>query len=163
MVTTLPELSQLIERRLALLRKLAASLEGSTQALTKNDAEAIARGAAHQAELCRQWSHLEEALRGASARRGTAQNGAAQANTAHTDGLGHSAEAEHSARLQAEWETLGIRIRYLTRVHWSLLRHLERSLAVLNRVVDSCAPTYTPDPGLLKTEVRLASGECAGE
>jgi hypothetical protein len=76
---------------------------------------------------------------------------------------GTSPETAHSARLQAEWETLGTRIRYLTRVHWSLLRHLERSLAVLNRVVDSCAPTYTPDPGLLRTEVRLRFENSAGE
>ncbi|HXY78243.1 MAG TPA: hypothetical protein VEH47_05475 [Candidatus Acidoferrales bacterium] len=76
---------------------------------------------------------------------------------------GNAPKTGHSARLQAEWETLGTRIRYLTRVHWSLLRHLERSLAVLNRVVDSCAPTYTPNPGLLRTEVRLVPGEWAGE
>jgi hypothetical protein len=152
--TSLPELSKLIEQRLALLRSLAESLEGSTLALVRNDAEAIARGAAHQAELCRQWSRLEDELRREAGRRSAPPPVGAS---------GHSPETGHCARLQAEWETLGARIRYLTRVHWSLLRHLERSLAVLNRVVDSCAPTYTPDPGLLKTEVRLASGECAGE
>src|SRR5208283_3380117 len=134
-----PELSKLIEQRLALLRSLAESLESSTPALVRNDAEAIARGAAHQAELCRQWSHLEDALRRQAGRR---------SRLAPESASGNFSEVEHSARLQAEWETLGARIRYLTRVHWSLLRHLERSLAVLNRVVDSCAPTYTPDPGL---------------
>jgi len=49
-------------------------------------------------------------------------------------------------------ETLGARIRYLTRVHCSLLRYWQRSLAVLARVVDSCAPTYTADAGLLARE-----------
>jgi hypothetical protein len=39
--------------------KLAESMELSSLALARNDAEAIARGAAHQAELCRQWSCLE--------------------------------------------------------------------------------------------------------
>ena len=151
--TSLPELSKLVEQRLALLRSLAESLEGSTLALVRNDAEAIARGAAHQAELCRQWSRLEDELRREAGRSVPPPVGAS----------GNSPETEHSARLQAEWETLGTRIRYLTRVHWSLLRHLERSLAVLNRVVDSCAPTYTPDPGLLRTEVRLVPGEWAGE
>ena len=152
--TSLPELSKLVEQRLALLCSLAESLEGSTLALVRNDAEAIARGAAHQAELCRQWSRLEDELRREAGRRSAPPPVGAS---------GNSPEAQHSARLQAEWETLGTRIRYLTRVHWSLLRHLQRSLAVLNRVVDSCAATYTPDPGLLRTEVRLASGECAGE
>jgi hypothetical protein len=148
--TSLPELSQLIERRLALVRGLAESLESSTRALARNDAEAIARGAPHQAALCRQWSRLEDDLRRESARRSALPRAGAS---------GNSPEAEHSARLQAEWEALGTRIRYLTRVHWSLLRHLERSLAVLNRVVDCCAATYTPVPALLRPEVRLRAGE----
>jgi hypothetical protein len=147
--TSLPELSRLIEQRLALLRNLAESLESSSLALVQNDAEAIARGAAHQAELCRQWSRLEDELRREARRRCAPPAGAS----------GDSPEVEHSARLQAEWVTLGARIRYLTRVHWSLLRHLQRSLAVLNRLVYSCAPTYTPDPGLLRPEVRLGAGE----
>jgi chromosome segregation ATPase len=147
--TSLPEFSKLIEQRLALLRSLAESLEVSSLALVQNDAEAIARGAGHQAELCRQWSDLEEELRHEAA------GNSAQTNRIQTN----SPKTRQSARLQAEWETLAARIRYLTRVHWSLLRHLERSLAVLNRVVDSCAPTYTPDPGLLRTEVRLRAGE----
>jgi hypothetical protein len=125
-------------------------MESSTMALARNDAEAIARGAAHQAELCRQWSHLEEELRREAGRRLAPPSNGAFAN---------SPEAAHSAQLQAEWQQLETRLRYLTRVHWSLLRHLERSLAVLSRVVDSCAPTYTPDPGLLKTEVRLRAAE----
>jgi hypothetical protein len=153
--TSLPELSKLIEQRLALLRSLAESMESSTLALTQNDAEGIARGAAHQAELCRQWSCLEDELRRAAARPALPPSTDASA----TDVSGNSPEADHSTRLQAEWETLGARIRYLARVHWSLLRHLERSLAVLNRVVGSCAATYTPDPGLFRTEVRLRAGE----
>src|SRR5271169_1862922 len=60
---SLPELSQLIVQRLALLRSLAESLESSSMALSQNDAKAIARGAAHQAELCRQWSCLEDQLK----------------------------------------------------------------------------------------------------
>jgi hypothetical protein len=148
--TSLSQLSKLIERRLALVRCLAESLESSTLALVRNDAEAIARGAAHQAELCRQWGRLEDELRREAGRRWAPPPAGAS---------GNFPETEPSARLQAEWEALGTRIRYLTRVHWSLLRHLERSLAVLNRVVDSCALTYTPDPGRFKTEVRLWAGE----
>ena len=158
--TSLPELSKLIEQRLALLRSLAESLEFSSLALVQNDAEAIARGAAHQAELCRQWSALEEKLRREAGRRSAPLSAATSGNSPQTNSLQtNSAKTGQSARLQAEWETLAARIRYLTRVHWSLLRHLERSLAVLGRMVDSCAPTYTPDPGLLRTEVRLRAGE----
>jgi hypothetical protein len=155
---SLPELSKLVERRLALVGNLAESLELSRQALVRNDAEAIARGAAHQAELCRQWGLLESELRRVADRR---------SHMLSTGTPGSSPDLERSARLQAEWETLGARIRYLTRVHWSLLRHLQRSLAVLNRVVDSCASTYTPDPAMLRGEVRFrastALGNRAGE
>jgi hypothetical protein len=160
--TSLPDLAKLaklIEQRLALVGTLAESLESSTPALGRNDAEAIARGAAHQAELCRQWSCLEDQLRRAAPRRSSI--GSAAGSSAATSAT--SPEAERLAKLEAEWDTLGARIRYLTRVHWSLLRHLERSLAVLNRVVESCACTYTPDPSLLRSAVRLGLGGCAGE
>ena len=55
------------------------------------------------------------------------------------------------ARLEDEWAELSTRIRHLTRVHLSLLRHLNRSLAVLARVAESCAPTYTPGSPLSDT------------
>ncbi|MGA7560802.1 MAG: flagellar export chaperone FlgN [Terriglobales bacterium] len=169
--TSLPELAKLaklIEQRLALVGTLADSLESSTHALGRNDAEAIARGAAHQAELCRQWSCLEDQLRREAPRRSRQSSAGsslagASAGTSAAGTFATSPEAEHLAQLEAEWDTLGARIRYLTRVHWSLLRHLERSLAVLNRVVESCASTYTPDPGLLRRAVRPGSGGCAGE
>jgi hypothetical protein len=148
--TSLPKLSQLIGQRLTLLRGLAESLESSTVALAQNDAEAIARGAAHQAELCRQWSRLEDELRRESGRR---------LPSPAPDPSSQTPQTERTARLEAEWETLGSRIRYLTRVHWSLLRHLERSLGVLSRMVGSCASTYTPDPGWLRAEARLRAGE----
>ena len=148
--TALPELSKLIEQRVELLGNLAESLESSSLALAQNDAEAIARGAAHQAELCRQWSHLEDQLRLQFQRQCLLPG--AGSSEGSLDGV-------PSAHFQAEWETLAARIRYLTRVHWSLLRHLERSLAIVNRVVESCATTYTPNPGLLRPEVRLRAGE----
>jgi len=146
---SLPEVAKLFEQRIAVVGTLAESLEASRQALGRNDAEAIARGAAHQAELCRQWSQLEEQLRAQAARRR-----ARPASSVAAD----SAEAERSAQLAAEWEALSKRIRYLTRVHWSLLRHMQRSLAVWNRVVAGCAPTYSPPAGLVAIEARPRAG-----
>jgi hypothetical protein len=145
----LPQFSDLIQQRLSLLRRLAESLEVSQLALVRNDAEAIARGAAHQAELCRQWSLLEDQLRPQCEPRPLANQPAP----------GNSPEMLHSAQLEEEWNALGARIRHLTRVHWSLLRHLQRSLAVMARVVESCALTYSPEPGSLPTEVRAQAGE----
>lgn len=147
---SLSELGTLLDQRLALVGTLADSLEATRLALGRNDAEAIARGAAHQAELCRQWSRLEDQLRAEGARRRALPAAAIAAG---------SPEAEHSARLEAEWEGLRSRIRYLTRVHWSLLRHMQRSLAILKRVVDSCASTYAPAPGFVERDARLRAGE----
>ena len=143
----------LIPVRILLLRDLVQSLEVSQFALARNDAEMIARGAARQAELCRQWSVLEEQLRHASEPVRPSIQPAAQTSPEA------SSEALRSAQLEQEFAALTIRIRHLTRVHCSLLRHLQRSLAILVHVVDSCAPTYTPDPGLLRAETRLQAGD----
>lgn len=146
------ELGGLLEERLALLRNVAESLEFSSLSLVENDAQAIARGAEHQAELCRQWSCLEDRLR--------PHKGRVCLPAAALDEPAANADC---ARLQAEFELLSARIRYLTRVHCSLLRHLQRSLAILNRVVNSCAPTYGPDSEMFRTEVGLVAEQCAGE
>ena len=135
---SLPELAKLLEQRLALVGQLAESLAASQVALGHNNAEAIARGAAHQAELCRQWSLLEEQLRAQAARR----------NLAICSVPSDAAEADRSAQLQAEWVALATRIRYLARVHRSLLRYMQRSLSTWSRVVATSAPTYSPAPNL---------------
>jgi len=145
MSEALPQFGDLIEQRMLLVRQLAASLESSQFALASNDAEAIACGAAHQAELCRQWSALETQLR---------------CHQTGQDCQEDSPEGARSAELQAEWKVLSARIEHLARVHWSLLRHLERSLNVLRHLVESCAPTYTPDPKLLEPgQLELRTGE----
>jgi len=146
----LPELAILLDQRLAVVGRLAESLEASRLALGRNDAEAIARGAAHQAELCRQWRQLEEQLRIQAERHRNASIAAPSAD---------SLEAARSAELAAEWASLSARIRYLARVHCSLLRHMQRSLAVWNRVVAACAPTYTPAPELFQAGARPRAGE----
>lgn len=141
MESALPQLHELTEARLALMRQLASSLEESQSALLRNDAEKIARGAAHQAELCRRWSYLESQLRRER------EDGA----------LSHHASAEYSSGkdCQAEWNQLNDRIRHLTRVHSSLLRHLNRSLAVLARVAESCELTYAPSHGTRINALRV--------
>src|SRR5258708_38930415 len=97
--TSLPELSKLIDERLALLRSLADSLETSSLALVQNDSEEIARGAAHQAELCRQWNRLEEELRREAGQHSSptaaGASGSTHQNKYHQFG--------HSARRQAKW------------------------------------------------------------
>ena len=127
---------ELMEMRVGLLRDLVQSLEVSQFALARNDAEVIARGAAHQAELCRQWSLVEDQLHRASESR------PAQPTESAADPSPNASPVVH---LEKEFAALGARIGHLTRVHCSLLRHLNRSLAIVAHVVDSCSPTYTPE------------------
>lgn len=142
---SLPELTHLLQQRLAVVATLAASLEESRLSLVRNDAEEIARGAAHQAELCRRWARLEEQLR---------------AEAAHhlAPGSAASPALERSTQLEAEWQALKKRVAYLTRVHYSLLRHMQRSLGILQRVVDSCAVTYVP-PALSGSRRPIQAGD----
>jgi hypothetical protein len=147
---SLPQLAKILEQRFAVVGSLAQSLEAGRLVLGSNDAAAIARGAAHQAELCRQWARLEEQLRAQAARR--------RLRTVETPPQA-SPETERLAQLEAEWEALSTRIRYLTRVHWSLLRHMQRSLAIWSRVIDTCAPTYTPAAGVAVPPSRPHAGE----
>jgi hypothetical protein len=147
---SLPDLARLVGERLAVVQTLAESLEESQDALRRNNAEAIARGAAHQAELCRHWSRLEEQLRAEADRR---------LALPATPGLILLPADEQSARLKVEWEALRIRIRYLTRVHSSLLRHMQRSLSILQHVVDTCNTTYAPGSALPAKNAHLIRGE----
>jgi hypothetical protein len=140
----------LIANRLLLLRDLVQSLEVSQFALAGNDAEMIARGAARQAELCRQWSLLEAQLGGDSEPR--------PLRSTEPDAP-PSPQARPSAQLEQEFAALTVRLRHLTRVHCSLLRHLQRSLAILARVVESCAPTYAPGLNALRVETRPQAGD----
>jgi hypothetical protein len=139
----------LLSTRLLLLRDLAHSLEISQDALAHNDAELIARGAAHQAELCRQWSALEDQLR----RQLETQSSRSKESVPQT-----SSEPSRSAQIEVEFTTLTTRIRHLTRVHCSLLRHLQRSLAIVGHLLDARAPTYTPELNLVRDEPRPQAG-----
>ncbi len=145
---SLPELAAFLDLRLAVVGRLATSLEEGRLALLGHDAEAIARGAAHQAELCRQWGLLEDQLRA----QGSPPIEIASAAS------GSSFDGKRSAQLDAEWQALRRRIVYLTRVHASLLRHMQRSLGILQRLVDSCALTYAHDPRAVARSQSLRSG-----
>jgi hypothetical protein len=146
-VTTQP--GDPISTRLFLLRDLAASLEVSQLALSENDAEKIARGAAHQAELCRQWSLLEDQLQRKSDR----------GPFSLVDALSCSLKPPSpSTNHNREFEALTVRIRHLARVHCSLLRHLQRSLAIVAHMADTNAPTYAQELNLLHIATQPQAG-----
>ena len=142
--------ADLISTRLQLLRDLARSLEVSQLALAGNDVEMIARGAVRQAELCRRWSQLEDQL----------QHNSEPRSVRRAEPIPqHPSEALPSAQIEQEFAALTVRIRHLTRVHCSLLRHLQRSLAILGHLVDCSAPTYTPELNLVRAEPRPQAGD----
>lgn len=141
---------RLLQERLDIVGALVESLESSRLALRRNQAEAIARGAAHQAELCRHWSRLEDELRSQALRRRSIP----PASTPSA-----SVDTERSAQLAAEWAKLSARVRYLARVHQSLLRHLQRSLEVWSRIAASSSLTYTPGRGHVSPSAHLRAGE----
>lgn len=143
MDTPLHRTGDLLSSRLQLLRELAGSLESSQGALASNDAERIARGAAHQAELCRQWRQMEERLQ----RDPVIQSTSSQAT-----------DTSPSGQIVMEFKALTARIRHLTRVHDSLLRHLQRSLAILGHLADSGAATYTPELKPVSDDPRPLAG-----
>ena len=134
---------ELMEMRVGLLRDLVQSLEVSQFALARNDAEVIARGAAHQAELCRQWGLVEDQLHRAAESRPARSRKLPPIHPPICRPI--PTNASPVVHLEKEFAALGARIGHLTRVHCSLLRHLNRSLAIVAHVVDSCSPTYTPE------------------
>jgi hypothetical protein len=178
--SSLPALTKLIEERLAVVGALANSLAASTDALVRNNAEAIARGASHQAELCERWNSLEAELRRGMEQRlhlsfirtpvtGKVSTGPALADrrlplpsspSEPADGaISDVIAVQNSARLHAEWESLAVRIRYLTRIHSSLLLHLRRGLGILERVAGSCDATYDPGRRPESGQALLRAGE----
>jgi hypothetical protein len=141
----LPDVTAILQQRLAVVGMLARGLDEGRAVLGRNDPEAIARGAAHQAELCRQWSKLEEQLRMQAAKRrllGRSRELASPPASTPASTPASSPETERAAELAGEWAALSTRIRYLTRVHGSLLRHMQRSLAVWSHINSICQPTY---------------------
>jgi hypothetical protein len=129
----------LLSSRLLLLRELVQSLETSRGALTQNNAEMIALGAARQAALCRQWSQLEEQLQ-------------------HARRMHQPHSSDSSDQIADEFSVLTSRIRHLTRVHCSLLRHLQRSLTIVGHVASHSAITYAPALKATHFDVRPQAG-----
>ncbi len=142
--TSLPELSKLIEQRLALLRSLAESLEWQHPG-----AGAKRRGSdcARCGTPGRTLPAMEPTRRPASSRGGPAFGAA--------PGWTHPA-IRRKPSTRRGCKPSGRRSEPGSVISRACTGRccgtLKRSLAVLNRVVDSCAATYTPDPGLLRTE-----------
>jgi hypothetical protein len=131
-----------VERRLALMRELAGTLEQAQAALLASDLQRIEEHTARQRELCDALRLLE-----------------APATSPGKDVLHEPTgpdlpKASLPPELHERWSALSqelaqvqSRVGHLNRVHAALLRRAQRALAIVSRLLASSAVTYTlPQP-----------------
>jgi hypothetical protein len=134
---------ELLQRRLALMRELAISLEQVQTAVVHSNLRGIDGHTVRQRELCESLRQLEsEALEFRNPVEGRYQplNLGAQLP-----------EDAVSSEIRERWETLSreltqveMRVGQLNRVYGALLRRAQRTLEIFMRVLASSANTYTP-------------------
>lgn len=122
----------LLKRRVAALRLLAAGLEASCTALTNLDLSGIHQGIAQQENLCSEIRFLDEEMR--------RLHHALFQQAGPAEGIGPMEElaqfldpggVKQLGDLFAELQTCHARVRYLNSVHGGLLRRSRRSVNVL--------------------------------
>jgi len=134
---------ELLERRLALMRGLATSLEQVQTAVVRSDLRGIDGHTLRQRELCESLRQLEsEALGFRNASEGQHQKVNIGAQLP---------EDAVSPQVRERWQTLSrelsqveMRVGQLNRVYGALLRRAQRTLQIFMRVLASSANTYAP-------------------
>ena len=134
---------ELLERRLALMRGLAISLEQVQTAVVHSDLGGIDGHTLRQRELCESLRQLEsEALGFRNAIEGQRQKVSIGAQLP---------EDAVSLQVRERWQTLSrelsqveMRVGQLNRVYGALLRRAQRTLQIFMRLLASSASTYAP-------------------
>jgi hypothetical protein len=121
MDSEIPAPLEQLEKRLMLMRELAAALEQAQAAVVASDLERIHSQTARQQELCQELTRL-----GVPA------------------GTGSPAVQSRWDALSGELAKVETEVEYLNRVHASLLRRARRTLEIFSRVLASSAVTYAP-------------------
>jgi flagellar biosynthesis/type III secretory pathway chaperone len=133
----------LVERRLALMRELAASLEQVQSAVVHSDLRGIDSLTAQQGEIC-------EGLRRLEGEASQNPPGAAIARQCREQESGVGFEEgsfslrQRSNVLAQELNEVELRVAQLNRVYGALLRRTQRTLQIFLRVLESSANTYVP-------------------
>ncbi len=130
----------LFERRLTVMRQLAAELERGQRSVVQLDGDMLAQSSAQQLALCGELHAMESEL-GRLSRQISQEN---QHAPAGRDGFPPCRTGEGTAALHQEWVRLLLQVRHLVRVHAALLRRARRSLTALSNVLALQAPTYMP-------------------
>lgn len=136
---------ELLQRRLALLRDLAASLEQVQTAVVRSDLRAWDGHTARQREICEALRHLEAEAFGNPA-------GAAAASKSRDQKAGMGLpEGAASAEVRERWKMLAkdlsqveLEVSQLNQVYGALLRRAGRTVQIFARVLASSAITYAP-------------------
>jgi hypothetical protein len=166
-----PELTNswdLLQRRLALMRQLASSLEQVQTAVVRSDLCGIDGHTVRQRELCEALGQLEAEALGQSFLRSTRSSipsasgkgntgtGNDEQNDKNNDKAGMLwGDAAVSPEIRQRWESLALqlnqaesRVNQLNKVYAALLRRAQRTLQIFMRVVASPENTYSAPKGV---------------
>jgi flagellar biosynthesis/type III secretory pathway chaperone len=131
---------ELLERRLAMMRELAHSLEQAQTAVVRSDLGGINGHTARQRELCEALRQLET-----EAARCPPRNPSGKSIWVQLP------ENAVSSQVRERWQTLTqeltqveMQVDQLNRVYGALLRRAQRTLQIFLRVLASSANTYAP-------------------
>jgi len=141
-----PSLSfQLLERRLALMRDLASSLEQAEAAVVRSDVASVDRHRVWQQQLCAALGALDAEARRFRLCAVTENVPAVQKNWMPSPGSGVP------PHIRQRWNALALeltkaeaQVRHLNRVYGALLRRARRTVEIFCRVLASSAVTYVP-------------------
>jgi hypothetical protein len=135
----------LLQRRLALTRELASSLEQAQNAVVRSDLRGIEGHSALQRELCEALRQLESEARGQLPRSPVADESGQQQSWVQLPEDAVSPLVERRWKVLAqELSQVEMRVRQLNRAYGALLRRAQRTLQIFLRVLASSGNTYAP-------------------
>jgi hypothetical protein len=136
---------ELLQRRLALMRQLAVSLELVQSAVVHSDRSAIDGYSAEQRGICEALRQIEIEACGRTLHSPLGSGSSEQKNRVRLP------EGAVSPQLQQSWQALSnelseveLRVSQLNRVYGALLRRAQRTLEIFMRVLANSANTYAP-------------------
>jgi flagellar FlgN protein len=136
----------LLERRLALMRQLAGSLEQVQTVVVRSDLRGIDAHTIRQQELCEALAQLEAEAVGQSLQTLTPNqpnHRKDKMGMLSEDGGVSSEVRQRCMSLAQELTQMELQVSQLNRVYGALLRRAQRTLEVFMRVLASSASTYS--------------------
>jgi flagellar biosynthesis/type III secretory pathway chaperone len=136
---------ELLERRLALMRDLAGSLERAQSAVVLSDLPGMDGHTARQGEICKALRLLEaEALQHPACTAISSGSRSRKVGMQLPEDAVSPLVRQRWKRLAQDLTQVEIRVRQLNQVYGALLRRARRTVQIFNRVLASSATTYAP-------------------